>query len=260
LIIDDDIRKVLYGDPLKIKKTIVYIYRYLLENCGTRDIALKISDTNTKNTTRLRFSFCFDNIDNNYQNLFVKPTIDTEIINRLMELQKAKLDIRMENNKVVVEILINQKFVEKYEIDDDVIRKVTLKEYVDCSNKRVLVVDDNIGKINNLIDMLKPYNLTVDVAHNYQEYENKIYGDDTWDLILLDDMMPDTNKFEFFNLSDEERYNSLMNVEKITNKRLPLVIMLTKNKDDLGKIEYDYLLKPIKVRELDLIIKKYLVK
>lgn len=260
LLVDEDIRKVLNGDPLKIKKTVAYIYRYLFEISGNKEIVLKIDDTNTKAMTRLRFSFIFEKGDIAYQNLFLEHNIDTEIINRLIELQNAKLEVKLDSDKVIVEFLINQIFVPEYEIEEVMIKNNSLKDYCDCQGKRVLIIDDNIGKINNLIDLLKPYNVTIEVAHDYPEYENKIYDHTDWHLILLDDMMPDTDKFEFFHLNELERNNSLLNIQKLTNERLPLVIMITPNKSDLGDIHYDYLLKPVNAKDLDKVIKKYLVK
>lgn len=257
IIIDEEVRKVLYGDPIKIKRTVTAIYRYLLEHDKVKKLILKIDDTNTAAITRLKFAFIFKKGNFDYENLFMSEEIDVKIINRLIELQDAKLEIKTLEDKVYIEFLINQKYVSKYEVTNHKFHNMRLKEYHDCHKAKVLIIDDNQEKINNLIELLKPYNLTIETAHNYQEYENKIYNNDIWQLIFLDDMMPDSDKFEFLCLSNQEKEGSLEKIEKLINEKLPLVIMVTPN-NEMNNYQGDYLLKPIKVRELDQIIRKYI--
>ena len=250
------INKVLNGDSAKIKQTVVYLYDYLIEKCRFNEALFKTSSVATKLNTRLRLSFVFDKkIDKD--NLFNSETIEMEIINRLIELQNAKLEVLEENNNVVVSVLIIQKIVDKYDIELHTKKEKTV-EYFDCTNKHVLIVDDNVEKVNNIVQKLRPYNCSIDMAYNYMEYEEKIFGKTKWDLILLDDMMPDTDKFEFFNLSDEKKAEAIKRIEKITNERVPLVVMLTPNKELNDNLSYDFILKPISDGELYNIMMKYM--
>ena len=140
-----------------------------------------------------------------------------------------------------------------------ILKKKFLKKirYFDCHEKNVLIIDDNYEKINNLINLLKPYNLKIEIAHSYEDYEKKMYSGINWDLILLDDMMPDSHKFDFLSFNDSEKSQSLENIKSLTNIDLPLVIMLTPS-DSIENMNGDYLIKPIKKDKLHGIISKYL--
>jgi len=254
---DNGFVNVLNGDVLKIKQTIMFIYDYLVKNCMMNKLLFKVDSTNAKNTSRLNFSFVL-NKQYNYDKLFKSDGVDDEFIHRLLELQNTKLDININDDKMIIGFPIYQKIVTKYDVEERVVEN-NIIEYFDASTKKILIIDDNKEKVNYLINILKPYNVVIDIAYNHSEYEKKVYNNN-WDLILLDDMMPDTNKFDFFKLSEEERNNSALNIENLTNKKLPLVLLVTPNKELNNYSGYDYLLKPIDKKELDIIVKKYLKK
>ena len=70
------------------------------------------------------------------------------------------------------------------------IEEPTIKtEIKDFSNKKVLVVDDNNLNIKVATRLLKNYNIIPDTAINGEECINKT-KEKTYDLILMDDMMP----------------------------------------------------------------------
>lgn len=252
--VDDNISNVLNGDSFKIKQTIINIYNYLIEKHNIEKINLKISSTNTKTMSRLRFSFVIKGIENN--KLFINNSIEDEIISRLIELQNAKIDVKNIEKNTIIEFLVNQSRVLKYDVslEEEVPKKI---KYFDCSQRNVLLIDDNYEKINYLINLLKPYNLKVDIAHNYLDYEKKMYSGIDWDLILLDDMMPDSYKFDFFKLNESQKNDSLNNIKNLTNDDLPIVIMVTPN-NEMNKISGDYLVKPIHKTQLHDIIVKYM--
>lgn len=251
--IEDDLQKVLKGDALKIKQTIINLYDYLIDKLLIKKILFKVSDTNTKITSRLKFSFVFEKGIKELKN----RDIEMEIINRLVELQNAKLDIKEENNLIQIDFYVNQNKVLKYDVEEEIIKEKKVN-YFDCKQKKVLIIDDNLEKIDILTKLLKPYNLDINVAHNYSEYEEEIFSKNNYSLILLDDMMPDSNKFEFLNLTNEEMEKSINNIKSLTNDNLPLVLMITPN-NEIDKINYEYLLKPINKNELDKVIRKYML-
>ena len=57
------------------------------------------------------------------------------------------------------------------------------------------------------------------------------------ELKVTDKGIFDTNKFDFFNLSTKERSDSIMNIEKLTNEKVPLVLLITPNKEMNNNIE-----------------------
>ena len=152
--VSSSISNVLNGDASKIKQTVINIYSYLIEKYNVKNIDLEISTTNAKSMSRLRFSFVFKKI-NNSNKLFMDDSIEDEIINRLIEIQNAKLEVKNDNEYTIVEFLVNQTRILKYDVtfEEEIPKKI---KYFDCHEKNVLIIDDNYEKINYLINLLKP--------------------------------------------------------------------------------------------------------
>jgi len=122
-----------------------------------------------------------------------------------------------------------------------------LKE-LDLSNKKFLVVDDNKLNIKVASMVLKKYKPTIEEALSGDECLSKV-DSTTYDLIFMDDMMP--------NMSGVETYEKL---KEKANFNTPVVI-LTANAIEGQKEEYlakgfnDYLSKPIDKQELDRVLR-----
>ena len=91
------------------------------------------------------------------------------------------------------------------------------------------------------------------IAELRNKYNDLLYSNKTWDLILLDDMMPKLSGVETFKkLKEDRKFNT------------PVVI-LTANAVSGMKEKYlsygldDYLAKPIDKLELDRVLDKYLM-
>ena len=123
-------------------------------------------------------------------------------------------------------------------------------EFTDRS--KVLVVDDNNLNLKVATKLISKLNLEVITASSGQECINKILNGEKYDIILLDDMMPE--------LSGKD---TLLKLRKIEGFNIP-VIALTANALSGMREEYiefgfnDYLAKPIEIKELEKIINKYL--
>ncbi len=117
--------------------------------------------------------------------------------------------------------------------------------------KKVLVVDDNKLNIKIASNFLKPYGFEIDVALSGQESIDKISSGIKYDLILMDDMMPEMTGTE-----------AMLKLKEMHIK-LPIVV-LTANAIIGSKENYlkegfdDYISKPIVRVELDKIIRKSL--
>jgi len=117
--------------------------------------------------------------------------------------------------------------------------------------RNVLVVDDNKLNIKIASNFLKPYGFEVDEALSGKESIDKILSGIKYDLIFMDDMMP------------EMTGTQTMHKLKDMHVRLPIVV-LTANAIAGAKENYlkegfdDYISKPILRTELDRIIKKSL--
>ena len=120
------------------------------------------------------------------------------------------------------------------------------------TKKRVLVVDDNKLNLKVATNFLKPYNLDVVTAESGKEALDICKEDLDFDIIFMDDMMPDMNGTETFN-----------RLKQLHNFNIP-VVSLTANALDGMKEKYlkagfnDYLSKPIDKKELDRVINTYI--
>ena len=173
----------------------------------------------------------------------------------------AKPIDKNELNKILSMYLISKKsdnMIKPQEIKnpDNIVKSQETKESeikrIDLSNKKILVVDDNTMNIKVAITFLKPYNAIVDSVESGKACIDKFKNNEYYDLILMDDMMPEMSGTETFNiLKQDETFNSK-------------VVILTANALDGSKESYlekgfdDYLSKPIDKNELDRILNELL--
>ena len=269
--IKDNMPNILYGDSEKIKQASVYLFNSLITNYNISNIEYRVFTLKVRSLCRLKISLILDykeieeylEIKNGKKIINLKG-LDYKILEKLITLLHGSYDVIISNNKVAFTISIDQKDVLEYNNINNIKEEKRSKiDIFNASDKRVLIVDDNRNKIKEMVRLLTPYNIDVSVAHDYQEYNDLLYSNKTWDLILLDDMMPDSKKFEYLD------YNHLNNqvferIEKIAGYRISVVIMLTPNKIGIEKryenAKIDYILKPIDEVKLNKILKKYLTK
>ena len=118
--------------------------------------------------------------------------------------------------------------------------------------KKILVVDDNKVNLKVAERLLKNYNVDIKTVDSGEECLTLIKNNETFDLILMDDMMP--------KMSGTETFHKL---KEIDNFNIP-VIALTANAISGMREKYlnegfdDYLSKPIQKSELNQILNKYL--
>ena len=269
--IKEDMPNVLYGDSEKIKQAVIYLFNSLITNYNISNMEYRVFTLKVRSLCRLKISLILDykEIEEYLENKNGKQIInlrglDYKILEKLITLLHGSYDVIISNNKVAFTISIDQKDVLEYNNINNIKEEKRSKiDIFNASDKRVLIVDDNRNKIKEIVRMLTPYNIDVSVAHDYREYNDLLYSNKTWDLILLDDMMPDSKKFEYLD------YNHLNNqvferIEKIAGYKISVVVMLTPNKIGIEKryesAKIDYILKPIDEVKLNKILKKYLTK
>lgn len=134
---------------------------------------------------------------------------------------------------------------------DDVDSTVSEEVSQDISDKRILIVDDNKLNLKVAERLLKKYNVDVDTVTSGKACIEKIDNGEKYDLILMDDMMP--------NMSGVETFKKL----KQNSQFHTPTVMLTANAIDGMKEKYllqdgfdEYIAKPIEKSELDRVIKK----
>jgi len=134
-----------------------------------------------------------------------------------------------------------------------VLKKIEEKEEttIDITDKKILIVDDNTLNIKVAERLLEKYQVEVKHVLSGQECLDLINRGEHFDLILMDDMMP--------NMSGVETFKKL----KERDSFMIPTVMLTANAIDGMKEKYllqdgfdEYISKPIVKEELDKILKK----
>ena len=267
-----DIPAILHGDQGKVKEIITNILTNAIKYTESGLIMFEINCINSKNTSKLIISIEDtgrgikpDKIDK----LFTKFQRLDEDRNTTLEgtglgLAITKSLVEMMNGKIVVQskygsgskftVYLSQKIVSM--VTDKSLEKDDNYTIQDESfkGKKVLVVDDNKLNLKVATRMLEKYDIDVYLCESGQECIDKINGGDSYDLILMDDMMPKLSGSEVLKKLKENK-----------DFKIP-VVMLTANAITGMKEKYlskgfdDYLAKPIDQLELVRVLNCYLKK
>lgn len=264
----DDTPRYLYGDYARVKQVVLNFLTNAIKYTKEGYIDFNVSNITKNGICRLiikvedsgigikkesinKLFDKFERLDN--ENSTIEGTgLGLAITKKLVELMHGKIVVQSIYGKgSQFMVIIDQKVVDSPAIE--VIDKDVEKELPnDLSNKKVLIVDDNKLNLKVASRLLKSYNLQIEAVESGFECLDLIGGGNTYDLILMDDMMPKmSGKETFKKLKSDPSFN------------IPVVI-LTANAISGMKEQYlaegfnDYLAKPIEKPELDRVIKKYL--
>ena len=151
-------------------------------------------------------------------------------------------------------VAIDQKIINKDFDESELTEEDDELTDFDGTNIRILMVDDNRLNLKVASKLLTNYNFNIVEVTSGKECLDLIDKGGSFDLILLDDMMPEITGVETFNLlKQKEGFNTP-------------VVALTANAISGMREEYinlgfdDYLSKPISKDELEKIINKFLNK
>ena len=266
-----DIPDVMYGDIGKIKQIITNILTNAAKYTEEGVIAFNVSCINESEYSSLVISVQdtgrgikkekinslftkFDRLDEDKNTTIEGTGLGLAITKSFVEMMGGKIIVQSEYGKgSKFTIYLRQKIVrlhggmEKQEVED----KNTNIDFASC---KVLVVDDNSLNLKIIDKLLSKYDIKPVLIDNGQECLDLIDGGQTYDLILMDDMMPKMRGTEVFKKLKE---NSSFNTP---------VVILTANALSGMKEAYlkdgfnDYLAKPIEKPELDRVLKTYLNK
>ncbi len=264
-----DIPSVLYGDSAKVKQIISNILTNAVKYTDRGIITFEVNCINKENSCSLVISVedtgrgikadKIDTIFNKFERL--EEDRNTTLEGTGLGLAITKRLVEMMGGKIVVQSKYGagSKFTVylKQEIRNTLLKQeksytVTVAN-ADFSNKRVLVVDDNKINLKVASRMLEPFKIQVEECMSGEECLAKIREGITFDLILMDDMMP--------RMTGTETFHEL---EKIEWFKTPVVV-LTANAIEGMKEKYlkegfkDYLAKPIDKLELERVLGQYLI-
>lgn len=269
---DSNIPPVLYGDHVRVKQIILNILTNAVKYTKEGYIEFNVSTVIKDDVCRLIISvedsgigIKKDNIDKLFskferfdleKNITIEGTgLGMAITKKLIELMHGNIVVQSvygEGSKFTV--AIDQRIIHKDLGELEKETECINIENIDLSGKRVLVVDDNKVNLKVANRLLQGFNLTVELVTSGQECIDKIQNGEDFDLILMDDMMPNMTGVE-----------TLKRLKTMDGFKIP-TIALTANAISGMREKYlkdgfdDYLSKPIDKNELILLIKNILGK
>lgn len=266
---NENIPYMLFGDSNKVKRIITNILMNSIKHTEDGSINFEVNCTSEKGKCNLVISIentgktikkenkLSNNLKEFNKNIVEQSELEFSIAKKFVDMLGGKIVLDEKNmNKTKVTIYLNQKI--KMQGVPLIAEISKLEESIkpqqeDYSDKKVLIVDDNKMNLKVATRLLKNYNIITTEVLNGYEAINKIKNNEKYDLIFLDDKMPQKNGKETLN-----------EFKKIKGFDIP-VIVLTANVLEGMKEKYieegfdDYLAKPINKEELKKILNKFLI-
>lgn len=266
---NENIPYMLFGDSNKVKQIITNILMNSIKHTEDGSINFEVNCTSEKDKCNLVISIentgkttkkenkSSNNLKEFNKNIVEQSELEFSIAKKFVDMLGGKIVLDEKNmNKTKVTIYLNQKI--KMQGVPLIAEISKLEESIkpqqeDYSDKKVLIVDDNKMNLKVATRLLKNYNIITTEVLNGYEAISKIKNNEKYDLIFLDDIMPQKNGKETLN-----------EFKKIKGFDIP-VIVLTANVLEGMKEKYieegfdDYLAKPINKEELKKILDKFLI-
>ena len=259
--ISDNLPKTLSGDSDRIEQVILNLLENSIKFTEKGSILFKVEVINSSSLCRLKMTVSDTGRgikEEELKNLFERDIKSSDeklgliIVKKLVSLMNGKIDVSSTYGKgSTFTVVIDQKVIADKVVEDN---KENISMF-DATGKRVLVVDDNKLNLKVADKMLSQYNVDVLFASSGQECIDLLENDHNFDLILMDDMMP--------NMSGTEALGVIKKIERVEGYNIPIVV-LTANaiagmKDKYLKAGFeDFLSKPIDKVELNRILNKFL--
>jgi CheY-like chemotaxis protein len=270
--VNEKIPNKYYGDAVKISKIVIYILVNAIKYTNYGKITLSV-DGEKENDDNFKLQFIVSNtghamkteefekdfndfvkLGNSSQNNIDSVTLGLIIAKRLINMLGGEISFVNEIGQgTKYFITVNQKIVDSanigniFEMDG---KEVSTNDIIDCSDKKVLIVDDNKINIKLASRLLENYKFSIDSVLSGRECIEKVMKN-KYDLIFLDHMMPEMDGIETMKQLKDSGYS------------IPPVIALTANSYNGLKEKYikagfdDYLSKPISFNEMNKMINKY---
>jgi CheY-like chemotaxis protein len=242
---------VKYTEVGKIKLTIKGKIEGDIQN-----LSIKISDTGygIKKEDFDKMFTKFNRLDEATDNAIEGTGLGLVITKKYVDSMGGKIWFESEYGAgTIFYIDLPQKIVDKTPLSQAVDSSENKKiEVCDCTSSRVLIVDDNALNIKVTKKILEKYNIEVDTVKTGKDCIYKIKSGQKYDLILLDDVLPDIGGMEVVHV-----------VKNIQGFYIPPVIAYTANvmngiKEEYLKVGFDdYMPKPLDIHQFDSIIKRY---
>ena len=247
--------KILYGSDTNIVQTFSYLVDFISKNFENYTLSIKISNLLVRNKCHLKFSLV---VDSKYNNLDMyekdnkytlsNKSIEYEIYEKLIDLQRGHNFISKDGSKVIFEFSLYQRQEEVKEINDN--EEI---EYFDASDKNVLVALNSHNDIRNLSELLMNYNVNITTAGSVNELNELLSSNKTFDLVFLSDHIYGIDNYDIKNTNDFKK--TINKLSLVAGYKLEIVLVTL---NDYQKENIEYLTLPISKTKLDDILDKYL--
>ena len=264
--ISNNIPETLYGDPIKVKQILATILSNAIEHTDSGFIELTIDALVRYDMCRLIITIEDSGVGMNLVKVNEILRFDEELSsedeeklqNRYLDLKLVKKMLKFLGGTMMIKSEVG-KGSEFIVVLDQKIENPKNDNYSQRYNstslfetKRVLIVDDDMVELEYIANKFKKDKIDVTTTLYGKDCVDKINSKEKYDLILIDDEMPDLSGL-----------GTLKELQKIKNFKIPTVIMFNNDKLRI-KDSYledgfdDYLLKDKIKSESDKIINKYL--
>lgn len=261
LNISNNMPTKLFGDSGKIRQVLLNLINnaidYTIEGSVTIDAKCEKLSNNTKLIVSVTDTGCgieeekLQDLFNSKKDTGMGLSIATKLIDALKGeiLVESKVGEGSTFTISVTQRNVDDKVVG--DIKDYKVQKKVVNKF-NAEGKNILVVDDNKLNIKVASRLLTPYGVSIDSVLSGQECIDLVKEGNEYDLILLDQMMPEMDGIE-----------TLTELKKIKGFDTPVIVLtadaIVGKKEEYLKAGFnDYLSKPINVDELNKILKKYL--
>ena len=270
--VDTQIPKKLYGDSTKLFQVLLNVLTNSVKYTEVGKIRLTLAKAIKGNNVTLKFRISdtgygikkedYDKLFEKFSRLTSATTNEIEgtglglvITKKYVDLLGGKIWFESDYGVgTIFYVEVTQRIVDPTPLGS--IRETHYSEnsvdYLDCTGKRALVVDDNLLNIKVAKRILSKYNFTIDSVNSGKECVYKIKEGQQYDIIFLDHMMPEMDGIEVVHI-----------LRKLEGFNIPPVVALTANAITGVKDMYlnegfdEYLSKPINVVELNHLIDRY---
>ena len=270
--VDSQIPRRVYGDATKLFQVLLNILTNAVKYTEVGKIKIVVNKEIKNNEVLLKFRVSdtgygikkedYDKMFEKFSRLNSATTNEIEgtglglvITKKYVDLMGGKIWFESEYEVgTTFYVEVTQKIVDPEPIGD--IREAQALEdnieYLDCTGKRVLIVDDDLLNLKVAKKLLSKYKFSVDTLTTGKDCIYKIKEGQQYDMIFLDHMMPEMDGIEVVHI-----------LKKLEDYKIPPIVALTANavRDMYLKEGFDeYLPKPVKMSELNHIINKYFKK
>ncbi len=262
---DQSIPQVLYGDSVRIKQIILNLLTNSIKYTKEGEVIFRVSSIQNNEVCRLIVSVedtgigikkeSIDKLFTKFQRLDLEKNKTIEgtglglaITKKLVELMNGRIMVQSVYGKgSKFTVALDQKIIHK-EVTQEEVKKEVTDEVFDLSSKKILIVDDNKLNLKVASRLIEKYKCEIETIESGFECLDKIKAGEHFDLILMDDMMPEMGGVETFH-----------KLKEIDGFNTP-VIALTANAISGMREKYlsegfnDYLSKPIDKAELNKVL------